>query len=465
MAEPVRPKDLAPGVPTSGADYVFDSGTQVLRAKAIDIVNAATPLASQADAEEGTDNVKRMTPLRVMQATANNAKLNAVNTWTANQTVDGNITLSGTVPRTLTFDAPAGQTRQMRMLTSGSPRWAFSTTTTLETGSDAGTDFRIRRYSDAGATLGDPLIITRANGRATFSTTPTVNGTKLALGDLTGLSAVNTIMTQDSLTYPIGNELETYTQWSMTHADKRNDQREFIYSICANFTHGPASSGAEYQDHKTLRYEAVTMDFACRKAWVYNPLLTIKPTCVTPEFAAIAEFDVNNFKQNFGSGDGAAGLAAPSVYGIFVAGAIIDAFSITAAIGVLPGKYYRGFMVSSNSATQAAFDDYSSAASSFRDSGTHVIGINLQGTYSSAAIAMPGAANAGINISGTKTVASIVDGAATPVGLFLNGTYSLAPVVFGTLPRNFANDAAAAAGGIPVGGVYRNGSVLNVRIA
>jgi hypothetical protein len=31
--------------------------------------------------------------------------------------------------------------------------------------------------------------------------------------------------------------------------------------------------------------------------------------------------------------------------------------------------------------------------------------------------------------------------------------------------RNFANDAAAAAGGIPVGGIYRNGSVVQIRVA
>lgn len=36
--------------------------------------------------------------------------------------------------------------------------------------------------------------------------------------------------------------------------------------------------------------------------------------------------------------------------------------------------------------------------------------------------------------------------------------------VFATLPINAANDAAAATAGVPVGGVYRNGSVLMVRI-
>lgn len=33
------------------------------------------------------------------------------------------------------------------------------------------------------------------------------------------------------------------------------------------------------------------------------------------------------------------------------------------------------------------------------------------------------------------------------------------------LPANAANDAAAAAAGVQVGGVYRNGSVLMVRVA
>lgn len=70
MAEPIRPKDLPSGTPTAGADYIYDSGTQVLRAKAIDIINAGTPLASQAEAVAGVNNVNRMTPLRVSQAIA-----------------------------------------------------------------------------------------------------------------------------------------------------------------------------------------------------------------------------------------------------------------------------------------------------------------------------------------------------------------------------------------------------------
>lgn len=67
----------------------------------------------------------------------------------------------------------------------------------------------------------------------------------------------------------------------------------------------------------------------------------------------------------------------------------------------------------------------------------------------------------------------------TPAGLFtFNGPVEVNGVTihsfasnpafalsFATLPTNAANDAAAAGAGVPVGGVYRNGSVLMVRVA
>jgi hypothetical protein len=38
------------------------------------------------------------------------------------------------------------------------------------------------------------------------------------------------------------------------------------------------------------------------------------------------------------------------------------------------------------------------------------------------------------------------------------------PFVSQPLPQNFANDAAAAAGGIAIGQLYRNGSVVQIRV-
>ena len=46
----------------------------------------------------------------------------------------------------------------------------------------------------------------------------------------------------------------------------------------------------------------------------------------------------------------------------------------------------------------------------------------------------------------------------------LTGGTLTGPLGFTPLPVNAANDAAAATAGVPVGGVYRNGSVLMVRV-
>jgi hypothetical protein len=55
---------------------------------------------------------------------------------------------------------------------------------------------------------------------------------------------------------------------------------------------------------------------------------------------------------------------------------------------------------------------------------------------------------------GTVTGALTVSGVTTLDGTHLN-----------PLPTNAANDAAAATAGVPVNGVYRNGSILMVRVA
>lgn len=51
---------------------------------------------------------------------------------------------------------------------SGQPRWAVASMENAETGSNAGSDFNINRYADAGAFLGTPLSLSRATGAATF---------------------------------------------------------------------------------------------------------------------------------------------------------------------------------------------------------------------------------------------------------------------------------------------------------
>lgn len=65
----VRPDALSPtGEVNPGAAIIVDQGATVNKATPLQVVDAAIPLATQAEAEAGTDNNKRVTPLRVKQA-------------------------------------------------------------------------------------------------------------------------------------------------------------------------------------------------------------------------------------------------------------------------------------------------------------------------------------------------------------------------------------------------------------
>jgi hypothetical protein len=86
--------------------------------------------------------------------------------------------------------------------------------------------------------------------------------------------------------------------------------------------------------------------------------------------------------------------------------------------------------------------------------------------YETAVATNPGIASAG-------TLASVSRGDHThpfdgtrvsKSGDTMTGPLSLTGLVFTTLPVSAANDAAAATAGVAVGGVYRNGSVLMVRV-
>jgi hypothetical protein len=63
----------------------------------------------------------------------------------------------------------AGTARDFRLTTSSSARWALIANATAEGGSNAGSDFEIRRYSDAGADLGLVMAVTRSTGNITFN--------------------------------------------------------------------------------------------------------------------------------------------------------------------------------------------------------------------------------------------------------------------------------------------------------
>jgi hypothetical protein len=87
--------------------------------------------------------------------------LNTANTWSGAQTISGNLAL--------TFDASAAANRGMNFSTTGSLRWRLFASATAEGGSNAGSNFTLNAYDDAGIFLYTPLSVSRATGTVTIS--------------------------------------------------------------------------------------------------------------------------------------------------------------------------------------------------------------------------------------------------------------------------------------------------------
>jgi hypothetical protein len=78
----------------------------------------------------------------------------------------------------------------------------------------------------------------------------------------------------------------------------------------------------------------------------------------------------------------------------------------------------------------------------------------------SGALSAASAAISGALTSATATLSGLLSGAAAT----FTGLVTAHSMTFSALPVNAINDAAAATAGVPLGGVYRNGSVLMVRV-
>ena len=95
----------------------------------------------------------------------------------AGGTITGALTLSPVAAAAQTFlNKPAGTYNSaLTGQTAGLARWLLELgTATSETGSNAGSDFALSRYSDAGALIDVPLTVSRATGAVAVSTTLTV---------------------------------------------------------------------------------------------------------------------------------------------------------------------------------------------------------------------------------------------------------------------------------------------------
>ena len=77
---------------------------------------------------------------------------------------------SATLTGNLKVSGSAGTYREMQLSTSGSLRWSTFADNAAETGSNAGSNYAIARYTDAGVFIDQPFVVNRATGNLQLST-------------------------------------------------------------------------------------------------------------------------------------------------------------------------------------------------------------------------------------------------------------------------------------------------------
>lgn len=172
-----RAQDAVGAILTDTADIEWTYGAGSIEANLSDSVHAALADAASAlqpgDAIDWTwlTNIPANITAWASISPASKADDSAVVHLAGTETVTGNKTFSGTLTLQGTAyinDAAAGTSRGLRVRTAGVDRWVLGGNTNAESGANAGTDFFINRYSDAGAALGTVMSISRATGEYTL---------------------------------------------------------------------------------------------------------------------------------------------------------------------------------------------------------------------------------------------------------------------------------------------------------
>jgi Chaperone of endosialidase len=163
------------GITQDGTVYVNGNGPLALSATGgfFAIPNMAGAPTGTPNYTSGLKAISGTTPL--VYDTTDNLLYAYNGAWRASATLGQAASFSN-----VTVNGAAGTTRYMGAQTGGLNRWTWGAETTAEGGSNAGSNFSLIGYNDAGATLNTPLSINRATGLVTLNNGLTVvNGLRL----------------------------------------------------------------------------------------------------------------------------------------------------------------------------------------------------------------------------------------------------------------------------------------------
>lgn len=154
------------GVPLAGGSlYFYQSGTSTPATtysdSALTIPNA-NPIVLNASGYAGSIF---LSPGQQYKVVLND--VNGVQQWTEDPVSDP--TASGqSFSSFVAINGTAGTTRALYLQSSGSTRWAIEADTTAESGANAGSNFALVSYTDAGAILQTIMTVNRATGAVSF---------------------------------------------------------------------------------------------------------------------------------------------------------------------------------------------------------------------------------------------------------------------------------------------------------
>ena len=131
----------------------------------------------------------------------------------------------------MVIDGDAAQSRIITYRTGGVQRFGLYVNNTAESGSNVGSDFQIRAYSDAGTLLSTPLFIKRSTGAATFSSS-------LVIG--TGLSLSGATAPASGIQFPT-------TQVASANNNNLDDYEEGTWTMGLSF--GGGTTGITYSSN------------------------------------------------------------------------------------------------------------------------------------------------------------------------------------------------------------------------
>jgi hypothetical protein len=324
-----------------------------------------------------------------------------------------------------------------------------------------------------------------------------LNGLSNAGGTLTAgltMPSLDVVGNPSFTITPVANTLTSYATVNFQGAAAQVSTREILTAISWTSGLGSTASGGN-QDKIAL---AVGVDAQAGTGNVWGEWMTVQMDASSGTYNAIGmEIDLNNNVANLGTSLGAAGLVAPVAYGAVLTGA--GTFTSTGALAITgPGTaiWNRGIVLTENSVAQAGIQDLGSDVISYEMQGSHTTGIDTKAaSFSLAAIlignsqhirAVDSTGSVDLSVAYVNSANQLVVGDANNSVVLVAKTFApnaatsfdsgasnlpwrttyTAQIISAALQSStsYANDAAAAGGGVTLGQFYRNGNVVQIRI-